>query len=110
MNLSSDVSIPRIFQLLLERTDLMATTIHLMKQGLPKLQQLAAGSDETMAKVLEILHLESGLQDLMKRVEDLLTVKPASSSRVVPFAGGFLRTVACVKALIERTDDPGSIP
>ena len=53
--------------------------------------------------------LESGLQDLMKRVEDLLVGKPASSSRVVPFAGGFLRTVACVRALIERTDDPGSI-
>ena len=53
--------------------------------------------------------LELGLQDLLKRVEDLLTGKPASSSRVALFAVGFLCTVACVKALIERTDDPGSI-
>ena len=216
VDLASDVGLPRILQLLLERTDLMATAIHLLKRQLPGLQQLAAGSDDTFAKCLtmeamvlkpagasyvnrfsnlwdlgdhtmasqtkseqklrkaeakgkeqdkhldgiedelsQILQaferlkkrvkevrkekqprkerhwgeendtltrsrgqvgdqerfnlLESGLQDLMKRVEDLLTGKPASSARVVPFGGGFLRTVSCVKALIERTDDPGSI-
>ena len=220
IDLGADDSLTHILQLLLERTDLMATALHLIKQQLPRLQQFAAGSDETMAKVLnmegvtakldraervkdftnlwelgehllslsakadrrakkseartseQVKHLEdieeelsnslraferlkkevrevsevkkprigrdwgleeevltesrnrstespndqnrlklieAGLQDLMKRVEDLLTGKPASSSRVVPFAGGFLRTVSCVKALIERTDDPGSI-
>ena len=49
VDLESDDSLIHILQLLLERTDLMATAIHLMKQQLPRLQQFAAGSDETIA-------------------------------------------------------------
>ena len=62
-------SLTHILQLLLERTDLMATAIHLIKQQLPRLQQFAAGSDETMAKVLNMEGVTAKL-DRAERVKD----------------------------------------
>ena len=70
IDLGADDSLTHILQLLLERTDLMATALHLMKQQLPRLQQFAAGSDETMA---EVLNMEG------------VTVKPDRAERVKDF-------------------------
>ena len=54
LDLSIDTSLIRILQLLLERTDLMATAITIIKQQLPLLQQASVANDDMTARVLQM--------------------------------------------------------